>query len=300
MRQFCKRLTIFEGPDGAGKSTAAQAYAKATGAAYVHFPALPHVSKGLGRIYVEAMLPALLGYQDVVFDRCWLSEVPYGLAFRNGADRLGEASCRMLERLAMRCGVVVVNCLPAWETVQANWLRRQADELLDTPEQLRVVYEQYQLQRTAMPGVTFDYTRDPDHLGSMLEAVRIMRLPSHHVNVRSAGNMNAPTILVGEGFGEVKEHDPFYQWPFASFSDQGCSQWLTDQLHQHGIGERALLWLNADQNLEVLHDHPGQLIALGSVAEAALYRLKLSAITVPHPQHHRRFGGTAAYPLLII
>ena len=67
MRQ-CRRLTIFEGPDGSGKSTAAQAYAEATKAKYVHFPALPQVDKSLGRIYVEAMLPALLGYQDVVFD----------------------------------------------------------------------------------------------------------------------------------------------------------------------------------------------------------------------------------------
>jgi polyphosphate kinase 2 (PPK2 family) len=113
-----KVLTIFEGPDGSGKTTAAREYAEQTGARYVHFPALPRVKHGLGRMYVEAMLPALLGYHDVVFDRCWLSETPYGEAFREGQDRLTQADRRMLERLALRCGAVVVKCLPEWDPAE--------------------------------------------------------------------------------------------------------------------------------------------------------------------------------------
>ena len=79
------KLTIFEGPDGGGKTTAAEKYAKETGAQYVHFGPLPHVKDSLARVYVEAMMPAILGLQDVVFDRSWLSEIPYGTAFRGGA-----------------------------------------------------------------------------------------------------------------------------------------------------------------------------------------------------------------------
>jgi len=108
----CKRLTIFEGCDGSGKSTAAAKFAEEHGAKLVHFPALPRVTNNLARMYVEAMLPALLGYQDVVFDRCWLSEEPYGTAFREGQDRLGVVSVRMLERLAFRCGLLWFVVIP--------------------------------------------------------------------------------------------------------------------------------------------------------------------------------------------
>ena len=38
-----RELTIFEGPDGAGKTTLAKAYAELTGARYVHFGPLPRV-----------------------------------------------------------------------------------------------------------------------------------------------------------------------------------------------------------------------------------------------------------------
>ena len=92
-----KKLTIFEGCDGSGKTTAAREFAEQTGAKYVHFHNLPRIKKGLGRMYVEAMLPALLGYQEVVFDRSWLSETPYGEAFREGRDAgtVGDALWRV-------------------------------------------------------------------------------------------------------------------------------------------------------------------------------------------------------------
>lgn len=135
------KLTIFEGPDGSGKSTLAKRFAKATGARYVHFGPLPKISGSLGRVHVEAMMPALLGYQDVVFDRSWLSEVPYGQAFREGTDRLGDPSREMLDRLALRCGGAVVMCDPGWETVRSNFLARKHMEMLDDDNQLKIVYD---------------------------------------------------------------------------------------------------------------------------------------------------------------
>lgn len=286
------RLTIFEGPDGAGKTTAARAFAEATNARYVHFPALAHVSHGLGRMYVEAMLPALLGYQDVVFDRSWLSEVPYGNAFRGGRDRLGDARRRMLERLAMRCGAVVVNCAPPWEVVRANYLARQSLEMLETDAQLQQVYEAYQGQSTALPIKHYDYTlgRWP---GVTLDDLRYAR---HPLDVASAGNWQAPTVLVGASFAERKDHDAWYQWPFASFDGVGCSQWLTNQLP---VAEDQLLWLNADQDLSVLHDlSPTRVIALGGEACQQLYNLKIMANRVLHPQAHKQFHTAERYSLI--
>lgn len=300
MEQVSSRLTIFEGPDGGGKSTAVRTFAEATGARYVHFASLPRVGKNLGRVYVEAMLPALLGYQDVVFDRCWLSEMPYGVAFREGRDRLTQASRRMLERLAMRCGAVVVRCQPSWETVKANYLSRKHIEMLDNDEQLKTVYDLYADQATDLPELVYDYTKeDLLTIPKLVNDVEKKRFVRHPLGAASAGNWEGRIVLVGESFAERKDNDAFYQWPFASFSGEGCSQWLTDQLDLIEVGEDDILWVNADQDLSLLYDlNPERIIALGDAAYSQLYRLKITAATVPHPQAHKRFNNKQRYPLL--
>jgi hypothetical protein len=300
MDKVSSKLTIFEGPDGGGKSTAAKVYAESTGAKYVHFPALPRMGRNLGRVYVEAMMPALLGYQDVVFDRCWLSEVPYGVAFREGRDRLTDASRRMLERLAMRCGAVVVKCQPAWETVKANYLSRKHMEMLDNEHQLKTVYDLYAGQSTALPVLNYDYTKGDlfkiDKMAIDLEPMRFIR---HPLDMTSAGNWEARVVLIGEAFAERKDNDAWYQWPFASFSGEGCSQWLAEKLDLIEVSEDQILWLNSDQDLSVLYDlDPERIIALGNQAYDQLYRLKIKAATVPHPQAWKRFNHGQRYPLL--
>lgn len=290
------KLTIFEGPDGGGKTTAAIEFAEATGARYVHFGPLPNVKEGLARIYVEAMMPALLGYQDVVFDRSWLSEVPYGLAFRNGRDRLGDLSRRMLERLAFRCGAVVIYCLPRYNVVRSNYLSRKEIEYLENESQLQHVYETYASQATHLPRRYFDYKKDG---GLHAADITRVRAPCHDITVLSAGNWAAPNVIVGQDFGNHKNQDAFYQWPFASFSDQGCSRWLTGQLEMTGVLESDLLWVNADQDLKRIIEpgtHKG-IVALGAAAAQALDVAGFECQTVPHPSYWRRFSATHEYPL---
>ena len=297
MGQVSCKLTIFEGCDGSGKSTAAKAFAQATGAKYVHFAALPRVSAGLARMYVEAMLPALLGYQDVVFDRCWLSENPYGVAFREGQDRLGDASRRMLERLALRCGAVLVRCNPGWEAVKQSYMSRKHLEMLDDVGQLKQVFELYEHEPTDLPEVHHDYTIAYGH--PPYDAIESARFERHPLDVASAGNWGANTVLIGESFAERKDTDAFYQWPFGSFSNEGCSQWLTDKIDLVDVGEDDLLWVNADQDVSFLYDlQPEKIIALGNLAYERLYKLKIQATAVPHPQAWKRFNNGQRYPLL--
>jgi hypothetical protein len=251
----------------------------------VHFANLPRVNKGLARMYVEAMLPALLGYQDVVFDRSWLSELPYGEAYRHGADRLGHARVRMLERLAMRCGAVVVHCRPPWEAVEAKFLERQNDEYLDNVKQLRTVYDVYGTARTGLPEYIYDYTNE-----SKLKVMHMetFRMPRHAVDVQSAGNLDGKIVLVGDKFTHHKEHDSYYQWPFASFDKSGCSHWLTTQLMFHNIPEDEILWVNADQDISsvVCGAEPDtQIIALGELAAAKLQDTNREFIKVQHPEY---------------
>lgn len=305
-----RHVTIFEGPDGGGKSTLAQEYAQLTQARYVHHGPYKQVGDGLSRMFLESMLPALLGYQDVVLDRCWLSEPIYADAYRQGNDRVGLARCRVLDRLALRCGAVVVKCLPPWAHVRACFTGRVADEYLDNEQQLLQVYGEYQHDLNShLHEVEHNYVehlREPLSLTVMtgvkplVEQLRA-RNPAHSLRVNSTGNWEAPIVLVGENFGERKNNDALYQAPFGSLNGNGCSLWLADRLAEADISEQSLLWVNADElDEDWLHPHRGkQFIALGEVAYNKLMKLKVvHAQAVPHPQYAKRFQAGTQYSLI--
>lgn len=309
-----KKVTIFEGPDGSGKSTAAMEFAERTRARYVHLGPFPRVGDGLARMYVDAMMPAVLGYQDVVLDRCWLSEPIYGAVYREGQDRVGRANARMLTRLALRCGAVLVWCLPPEAEVLKTHAKRAQPEKLDgkivNDLQLHEIYQLYQLAEvrdaSGLPLLCHDYTRSPSIVTAQVDA---LRSSAHPLDIATAGVWNAPVVLVGQDFAPHKDPDPLYQWPFASLSPAGCSRWLTEELADHGIGEHQLLWVNADQDLRMLMLRPGTaLVAMGEQADQAVKQLsaelpprmvsELKLYTVPHPQAWRRFHKKQLYPLI--
>lgn len=294
-----RTVTIFEGPDGGGKTTAAREFAHVTGAAYVHFSNLPAIGSGLARCYVEAMLPALLGYQDVVLDRCWLSEQPYGEVFRGGELRFSRATCRMLDRLALRCGAVVVLCLPGEEVAVANFNKRRAAEMLTAEQQLRDVYHLYAAGGlTDLQVLLYNYTHHDvkPHEGTLIKQLRTQL---HPLGVRSAGNLDAKVVLVGESFAHHKPDDSYYQWPFSSFSGVGCSQWLTQQLMGANISEQELLWVNADQlNKHSRFGVNQRVAALGTAAHKTLCQLGLDDVMVEHPQFWKRFHANEHYRLV--
>lgn len=300
-----KKLTIFEGPDGGGKTTTAKRFANETGALYVHFPSLPHVGKSLARLYVEAMVPALLGLSDVVMDRSWLSEEPYGLHMRDGKLRLERPAINMLERLAARCATNVIYCVPPFSTVCENYNSRRGAEYVTDVEILRRIYNAYCKQVTNLPAMSYDYTGkifSKPQFGYD-DIFSFARTTPHPMFLGSAGWMTSRVIIVGEKFVERKDTDPLYQWPSASFSKDGCSWWLTDQLYKNGISEWDLLWINADQDLDRLASLkvPGiTVIALGETVSKKLRGLKISHQTVKHPQYWKRFKHDQRYQLIDI
>jgi hypothetical protein len=285
-----KRLYIVEGPDGAGKTRLAQTIACVGNAHYVHLGPFPRVERGLARLYVEAMLPAVLGFSDVVMDRSWLSEKPYGDAFRNGADRIGPTQ-RSLERLAWRCQTVVIRCLPPWERVLQNFGQRA--ELLNTTIELREVYDAYADLRTSLPMVTVNPFEQKPDLNIYSASV------PHHLHVPSAGNLRGRITLVGDKFGDLNDRNPLYQWPFGSLCQGGCSQWLGAQLDEAGISERDLFWVNADALTPAITRHCAQIIALGGEAAKKLRSLAVKEfVETTHPQYHKRFHASHRYPLI--
>ena len=142
-----RRLTIFEGPDGSGKTTLAKRFAGQTNALLVHSGAYPGIG-GSDRmqVYINAMLPAIVGTQDVVMDRSWHSEVPYGSCGRDGILRLTkEERTRLNNIAALTTDAAMVLCLPSFEVCKAAWVPRAGDgeEYLESLAQLQKVYNTY-------------------------------------------------------------------------------------------------------------------------------------------------------------
>lgn len=293
-----RRLIIFEGPDGAGKTTAARALAHEIGAHYVHCGPFRGVRGGLPRMYVDAMLPAVLGYQDVVMDRSWISEPIYGEVFRKGDIRMPNATIRMLERLALRCQTLVAFANTTWDIVLANFLKRPQEEMLDKADQLKEVFDAYgkAWMHTSLPTVRFDYALREFDLNDF---VSVMSVP-HPLDVHSAGSKQGIICLVGDSFAAHKDEDHLYQWPFASFSGQGCSRWLTDHLNEADLGEELIFWINADQPHlgRELAGRGSRTIALGAEAMKKLSSAGVNYLgAVEHPQAWKRFKAGQEYPL---
>lgn len=296
-------FTIFEGPDCSGKSTLVKAFHERLGYRSVHHGPYLRMQKRLPQMYVETMQPMLLGHEGQIWDRCWLSEPIYGQAFRGGTDRVGFVARRHLERIAFRHGAVVILCLPPFEVVKEKWIERIGEEYLDKVEQLQLVYEGYERLRrnTHLPVVMYDYTRhSEEELWSRIATVRPRRHLSNHSN--SVGNYNARICLVGDQVSDWTDESTRLLFPFSSFAKIGSSSWLTQQLEKAKIREDDLFWLNANDegaNVPALRGRNFELIiALGQEASKRLEVHNISHVTVPHPQHQKRFNHAAPYELI--
>lgn len=197
-----KTITIFEGPDGSGKTTLAKQYAARTGALYVHFDALYGV-QNIHKYFMEAMMPALLGYKSVVLDRCWHSGPIYDLVFRNMEPEDGRQNteiCALLDRAASFCNAVYVKCLPPEDTCINNWKSRLDSELVKSEGKMRAIHKLYRLQdkSVCLPLVISNYTVPPEkpyatHLAELSafiekrrEEVYMSNQPRVHIVVSSS------------------------------------------------------------------------------------------------------------------
>lgn len=299
----CQPLIIMEGADGCGKTRLAQDVARSMGALYVHFGPMKGI-KNLARFYLEAMQPALLGLQAVVMDRSWLSELPYGTVFRGGQLRVDHVDNRMLERVAHRCNPLLVRCQPKVETMIENFEARACKaggEYLTNRDQLLQVAVMYDAQYTSLRTMVYDYeAEDSDFAKVVSYAYDIDAAPGwHHGSDATAGVARPRYVIVGESFAAHKEYDSLYQYPFVSFSNQGCSRWLTRLLDEHRVMEDSCYWVNADQissrvtrNLFTFVGNGAKVIAFGSKAAAKLREYHLPFFQLKHPMAGKRFGMT--------
>lgn len=103
-------IIVLEGPDGAGKTSLAEALQKKLGARYVH---LTYRFKDKMHLYHGAALrfcARVAQDQPVILDRWWPSEIVYADAYRGGSTF--AKYYLLMEHIASKIGLVYVMCLP--------------------------------------------------------------------------------------------------------------------------------------------------------------------------------------------
>ena len=256
--QFCKNLTIFEGCDGSGKTVAAKEFAEKTGALYYHFDALDGC-ENVSQVFIDAMLPALLGVQDVVFDRSWLSEKIYGDVYWKGRDRISWR-VPILEMLAMRCGAVVIACDPGFDACKAAFESRPELEMLDDLRQLQEVYTKYKKIKSSLPHIRFNYIKDKSIVEFLSYSngnqcvLDFLRPANHLLDFKAIGSATAPRfILVDDNL--IDENLP-YKFPCNNldapsyiFEEGG---FFSTGNNGRPVSASSCLIVDANQNLEPL------------------------------------------------
>jgi DNA polymerase III delta prime subunit len=297
-------LTLFEGPDGAGKTTLIAAYARRLQGKYGKEPVIrahgvyPGVVD-LAGVYLTDCLAALRG-ATILMDRGWPSEAVYGPRVRR-ANRITVAGRRMLERVALAARGQVILCLPPFETCRENYLARKHLEYLPDDHALRQVYDDFNQLNTNLPAASFNYKTEPSKIAyaDMIEHFRAPANPGPGVGRYFPG----VTLLVGE---QVSEPTAAAYLPFVSADPAGCTAWLSQRLEEWGIPERALYWVNAldirgraTQGGPWLHDlKPKRVVAMGVVANQWCLEQGLTDhASIPHPQYWRRFNHNQPYVL---
>lgn len=173
-----KRLTIFEGPDGSGKTTLAYAFTRATQATLIHHGSYLNTPDDLlADVYGMSMDLAVSQMSDVVLDRCWLSEPCYGPVMRNKV-RLLKSDVIHLENCARRRTMpLVVLCLPPIEKCFEAFRSRPQEEYLKKETQLTQVYQSYLDMTTTLPVVRYDRTTHGTDLAAFVQTLVDWRKP---------------------------------------------------------------------------------------------------------------------------
>lgn len=284
------RLTILEGPDGAGKTTLFNNMFQEC--IFVNHGSYDGVPVILPK-YLKPMLEPKGDTAHTVFDRCWLSEKIYGNVYRNGNDRLGSAGVRMLERVALSVGAVVVLCQPEyWRCLEAFNSRRDL-EMLDSEGQLWKVYVEYKELhfQTHLPLIEYDWTKNnaENHLLSRIEMLRPR--PNEGPGI---GNWDPGRVVLMVGKKPSRGDLVFVA---GRGLRGGCSYWFASYLDKLCVPESKLYWINVQDRYGAVTDHefvdrlrPVCTISLGKTAERWCTDYQVpNHVAIEHPMFRKRF-----------
>lgn len=149
-------IIIIEGPDGSGKSTLAQKISKQTGYPIVHRSAPK--SKDEKAQMMQMYKQAIAESKNIIFDRCWYSEMVYGPVMRDASVISSEEMYR-LELELCEVGALIIHCTGPVRTLW-NRCQKRGEEYITTYEQFKELHSRYdKLMKTPhlIPVVTYAY-----------------------------------------------------------------------------------------------------------------------------------------------
>jgi thymidylate kinase len=290
-------IVILEGPDGGGKTTLAERLRQLLQKDRMthvvkHGPYADMNTEDLCRTYFRSMTQALTYDDHVIMDRSWLSEPIYGAVYRDGKDRIDMPRRRMLERVALSRGAVVVHCQPDLSLCVDTFRMRKGEEYLDNTEQLGAVYEAYETlpQRTCLPVVHYDYEKDT--LEALVASV-MGRSTSNRASGGGAFKQGNILMLCDRG-PRTNMRASAAIIPFINFLDNdGPSRMLAETLEREDVPESDLYWINTQTYegtptdaafVEVLQ--PIKVFALGNNAYTWAINNRVLAYKLPPPLYH--------------
>jgi thymidylate kinase len=150
-------IIILEGPDGAGKTMLAQQLSKQT-----KYP-IEHRTKPKDEAEKQLMMGKYLqdinSGKNVIFDRCWYSEMAYGPVMRDKSVISFPQMYELEKRLA-KAGAIIIYCTgPAhvlWKRCQ-----KRGEDYITSKDAFNAIYKNFEELFAAphyIPVVRYEYT----------------------------------------------------------------------------------------------------------------------------------------------
>jgi thymidylate kinase len=162
------KLVIIEGPDGAGKTTLMHKLVehcarKGTTIVEHHgYEATKELNDDqLFKYYLKQLASPLMEQSVTILDRCWISEVIYGQAYRN-TSRISHERMRILDQIAKTVNGIFVHCSAPYDVCSKN-LNARRKESWENNEKHHEVWRKYYYWScvgSLVPMISYDFTCD--------------------------------------------------------------------------------------------------------------------------------------------
>lgn len=155
------RLIIFEGADGAGKSSLINKISSVEPNNYIVSHNGVYKDREEAFMVYNAQL-SIPPDSQLILDRSYISELIYGNLIRGEDNSLCIDKVNKLEeKIKIYFRPLVILCNPPINTILSNWEGRIDDEYVKYKDKIELIYNEYQLieQYTSLPIVRFDYTK---------------------------------------------------------------------------------------------------------------------------------------------
>lgn len=121
-------IIIIEGPDGSGKTTLAEILSRQTGFPVVH-RTQPKSEEEKAKM-MDGYVDAIKKGKNIIFDRCWYSEMAYGPIMRDKSV-ISYPEMYELEQLLTKRGALIIYCTDKPETLWYRCSKRGEDYITD-------------------------------------------------------------------------------------------------------------------------------------------------------------------------